>query len=303
MEPQVAHIFAPAKINLSLHVTGQRSDGYHLLDSLVAFADVGDDLSIEKGSKTPFCVSGPEAAGVPESSDNLVLKVAALMNASVHAAFELRKNLPVASGIGGGSADAAAAYRGLVALHTTDSFSPALYDPTTMAEARALLNLGADIPMCLLSQCARIEGIGELITPLPHWPSLHAVLVNPRRSISTPDIFRVLEKRNNPAMPETVPAFSSALECITWLSQRRNDLQAAAIRIEPAVRTVLDTLSKTENCRLARMSGSGATCFGLFVTGDQADDAAQSLRNQYPNWWVKATTLGDQSARALPRVS
>ncbi|MGD9294273.1 MAG: 4-(cytidine 5'-diphospho)-2-C-methyl-D-erythritol kinase, partial [Roseobacter sp.] len=184
--PLSVSVFAPAKVNLTLHVTGKRPDGYHLLDSLVMFADVGDELFIQTGNTISVTTEGPEAAAVPPDMDNLVLKVATLFDEMPGASFVLTKTLPVSSGIGGGSADAAAAFRGLMTFWSGGEVSVELYDPAHTPIAQKLLGLGADIPMCLLSQTARISGIGEDIQPLDGLPPLHAVLVNPRRAVSTP---------------------------------------------------------------------------------------------------------------------
>lgn len=290
-------VFAPAKINLALHVTGQRADGYHLLDSLVTFADVGDVLEMRRGASPTLVAGGPEAAGVPTDGSNLVAKVAALFDDLPDVAFTLTKILPVASGIGGGSADAAAAFRGLMALRQGDPAGDGQGGP---GQARGLLALGADIPMCLSSAAARIGGVGEHIVPLPDFPQLDAVLVNPRRGLSTPAVFKAMTSRDNPAMPEELPEFSGASELIVWLQGKRNDMEAAALLLEPSIAAVTAALKADPGCKLARMSGSGATCFGLYETQKAARRAAADLQRQHPGWWVRATRLGTQTARARP---
>ena len=294
--PQVVEVFAPAKINLTLHVTGRRPDGYHMLDSLVAFADVGDVLRIEPADAVTMIIEGSEAAQLPAGADNLVLKAAALLDGAPKAAFVLTKNLPVASGIGGGSADAAATYRGLSALIDAP--------PSDLQDVRdRLLSLGADVPMCLNSATARIAGIGEQITPVTHMPLLHAVLVNPRVAVATPAVFKAMERRDNPPMTDIPPAFGDAMDCIAWLLAQRNDMQGAATALEPAIAAVQAALECQPACKLARMSGSGATCFGLFENAAAADDAARDLAGRYPHWWVRAARLGTQTGLAAPRVS
>ncbi len=300
----VFRIDAPAKINLTLHVTGQRDDGYHMLDSLVVFADVGDELRMQPANGFTVSIEGPEAAGVPPDADNLVLKVARLFDDVAGASFRLTKNVPVASGIGGGSADAAAAFRGMMCLRSGlkpgDRVPPGLFHS---ASASRLLALGADIPACITSEAVRMQGIGELLTSLRDLPRLSAVLVNPGRPVSTPAIFRALEQKCNPPMPDTLPRFRGVPEFASWLAQQRNDLEPAAVTLEPAISVVLAALSGLDGCLLARMSGSGATCFGLFEDRQAADDAARALRATQPGWWVRSARLGTMTDRALPRIS
>lgn len=268
--------FAPAKINLSLHITGRRPDGYHLLDSLVVFADVGDRLSLRPAPEARLHVGGPMAGGVPIGPDNLVLRAAALMG--VAAEITLDKHLPAAAGIGGGSSDAAACLRALSEM----SGQPLPDD---------VLALGADVPVCLLARAARMRGIGEDVTAVSGLPMLDAVLVNPGVPVSTPAIFRRLVSRDNPAMSEIWPERPDATTLIDWLRAQRNDLQDAAIAEEPVVADVLHAIASTQHCALARMSGSGATCFGLYPDAATAMRAAQALSAAHPGWWVQATRL------------
>lgn len=275
-------VFAPAKINLALHVTGQRADGYHLLDTLVGFASVGDWLELSEGA-TGFSVSGPEAAQVPADGRNSVLAAAGAFGFT--GALHLEKHLPVASGIGGGSADAAAAVRGIVALTGQE--------PAGLA-AR-LLALGADVPMCHASTPARVRGIGEEIAPLP-LPALPVVLVNPRVEVSTPAVFKALTEKGNPPLG----APPAPADLLPWLAARRNDLEPPAIALVPAIGEVLGAL---RNCGagLARMSGSGATCFGIFTDDSKAGTAARALRARHPGWWVAAARLDGQD-RLAPQL-
>lgn len=274
MKARAVHRRARAKINLTLHVTAQRADGYHLLDSLVAFADVGDDIAISPAQDVSLIVDGPLRTGVPTDDRNLVLKAAALFESTQGAQIRLTKNLPNAAGIGGGSADAAAALLSLAEL-----WDAPLPDN--------LIQLGADVPVCMSPMSVRMRGVGEDISPVPPLPPLWAVLVNPRVAVETPPVFKALATKDNPPMMH-IPECASAAEFIDWCKDQRNDLQAPAIALEPIIRDVLDALSST---RLARMSGSGATCFGLCESAKQADKIAKSISKAHPEWWVVSTTL------------
>ncbi|MEM6741719.1 MAG: 4-(cytidine 5'-diphospho)-2-C-methyl-D-erythritol kinase [Pseudomonadota bacterium] len=296
-------VFAPAKVNLTLHITGQRTDGYHLLDTLVAFASVGDLLSLSPSSSASITVEGPEAADVPADAENLALRAAMLALGEHGAALTLEKHLPVASGVGGGSTDAAAALRGALALLDESAHSLLTLGPDILLETRfrPLLKLGADIPMCLLPRPLRARGIGERIA-FVELPPLPAVMVNPRVALSTPDVFRALRTRAHPPMPEELPTFDHAATVIDWLKGQRNDLEEAAKGLTPAINAVMRALSEQPGCGLARMSGSGATCFGLFAAQDDAKAAAAHLGRTHPDWWVAGCILGDQSAVSLPRA-
>jgi 4-diphosphocytidyl-2-C-methyl-D-erythritol kinase len=266
--------FAPAKINLTLHVTGRRADGYHLLDSLVGFAAVGDRITVAAARETSLTVTGPFAADVPQGSDNLVLKAAALMEGP--AKITLDKMLPVASGIGGGSADAAATLRALAKL----SGQP-------LPPTEDVLSLGADVPVCLAGGLVRMQGIGERLTPCApslRWPM---VLVNPGVALSTGSVFGALHRVDNPPMADEI--FDEAYEEFPdWLATQRNDLEVAAMGLAPVIADVLEAVRAEPGCRMARMSGSGATVFGLFDTADQAREAACALEAAHGDWWVKA---------------
>lgn len=288
-------VFAPAKINLTLHVTGQRDDGYHLLDSLVAFAGVGDILEVRQGNACRLTTRGPEAGDVPTDASNLILKVAGLFASGQQAEFSLTKNLPVASGVGGGSADAAAAYRGLVV-----SNKDACDDQAVLS---SLLRLGADIPMCVTCAVARVGGIGERIENIDFLPRMPAVLINPRRAVSTAAVFKAMRKRDNAQMPVRLPKLRSIRDWASWLSHQRNDMEPAAIDLEPEITAVKTVLAAQSDCLISRMSGSGATCFGLFPSPQTAMDAAAKIARAHPQWWVKATELGSQTTRAQPQIS
>ena len=272
--------FAPAKLNLALHVTGRRANGYHDLDSLVVFAGVGDRVSALPAPALTLSVTGPEAAALAGEGDNLVLKAARVMAAGRGAALTLDKVLPVASGIGGGSADAAAALRALARL----------WDCPT-PDAAAVMALGADVPVCLAGQPARMSGLGERLAPVPALPGgLAVVLVNPRIALATPAVFAALERRDNPAMEPMPGAFRDAEALVVWLRRQRNDLEAPAIRLVPAIEAVLAALS-VAGARLVRMSGSGATCFGLHDSVAGAETAAKTIAAREPGWWVRAAPL------------
>ncbi|MGY6706114.1 4-(cytidine 5'-diphospho)-2-C-methyl-D-erythritol kinase [Roseinatronobacter sp.] len=272
-----AHELAPAKVNLSLHVTGQRADGYHLLDSMVVFTQAGDLLEVapERG----LVVTGPEGAGLGGGPDNLVSRAALLMGVS-EPALRLVKRLPVAAGIGGGSSDAAAALRLLATV--TGRPLPPMTD---------ILALGADVPACLTGAPCRMQGIGEVLTPLPPLPPFWLVLVNPRVAVSTPQVFRSLASRNNPPMPADLPHWPDVYALADWLRGQRNDLEAPARGLAPVISQVLRGLAETPDCALARMSGSGATCFGIFPTEQAASAAAHSIQQRHPDWWVCATGI------------
>jgi 4-diphosphocytidyl-2-C-methyl-D-erythritol kinase len=273
---------APAKINLALHVTGRRDDGYHLLDSLVVFARLGDRVSVQRAETDSFAVTGPFAADVPEDVDNLVLRArdrlrTAAGDGAFPVAIRLDKNLPVASGLGGGSSDAAAALRELAGL----------WHVPAAALAAVAARLGADVPMCVKARPLLAKGIGQDIAPARIPFQLPMVLVNPGMPVSTPAVFAALQNRENKEMP-ALPALSSAASLVGWLRITRNDLEAPAQAIAPEIGAALAALT-ARGARLARMSGSGATCFGIFGDAEAATRAADRIRRDRPGWFVAAT--------------
>ncbi|MBV6636776.1 MAG: 4-(cytidine 5'-diphospho)-2-C-methyl-D-erythritol kinase [Mameliella sp.] len=274
MTAQAIEVFAPAKINLTLHVTGQRADGYHLLDSLVMFADVGDCVTVARASEMSLRVTGPMAAGVPDDARNLCWKAAEAFGEPV--AITLDKHLPAAAGIGGGSSDAAAVLRGMEQLFGRLS-------------GVHLPDLGADVPVCMLAHAARMQGIGEQVTPLDLQP-LDVILVNPRVEVSTPAVFKALERRDNPPMTP-MPEGPRSRDVLTWLAEQRNDLEAPASDLRPEIGQVLRELSFLDGVRLVRMSGSGATCFAVFESRGLHEVMAQEMRRNFPQWWVEYATL------------
>jgi 4-diphosphocytidyl-2-C-methyl-D-erythritol kinase len=280
--------FARAKLNLYLHVVGRRADGYHLLDSLVAFAEIGDRVSAAPAADLSLKVGGPFAAQLEDDPErNLVLRsaryLAARCNVAQGAALLLEKHLPVASGIGGGSSDAAAALRALAGLWRCDL---AKLDPSDIART-----LGADVPVCLLNRAAWLGGIGEVIAPAPPLPNCWAVLANPGLALATPAVFRARQG----AFSETArfeSAIADASNLAELLSERRNDLASAALALAPEIGVVLAALAAEPGALLARMSGSGATCFALFAVRDAAETAAMRLAAAHPSWWVAQGKLG-----------
>jgi 4-diphosphocytidyl-2-C-methyl-D-erythritol kinase len=266
--------FAPAKINLALHVTGQRSDGYHLLDSLVVFTGVGDSVTVADAADLILQVTGPYAAALP-ADDNLVLRAARAFGLTRGALVTLDKVLPISSGIGGGSADAAATLRALAAL-----WGVALPAPADM------LAVGADLPVCLAGRPARMMGIGDIVAPLPALPPAWLVLVNPGAGVSTPVVFKALTRKENTPLPRDMPRLKTTADLAAWLMMLRNDLEVPAMAGLPAIGVVKAALSAQQGCLMARMSGSGATCFGLFADPLSAAAAARAIRTAQPAWWV-----------------
>ncbi|TPL98891.1 4-(cytidine 5'-diphospho)-2-C-methyl-D-erythritol kinase [Mesorhizobium sp. B2-3-11] len=283
--PHVRTWAAPAKINLALHVTGRRPDGYHLIESLAVFTRFGDRIEIAPAEGDDFAVSGRYAPDVPPDGDNLVLKArdalrqATGFRSTPPVIIRLEKNLPVASGVGGGSSDAAAVLRGLVDSWGLDIDSAEL--------ARIGLSLGADVPMCLAAKPLVARGIGEELSMVPDFSALGLVLVNPGTPVSTTEIFAALSQRDNgplPPLPRSIEFHSLR----NWLEITRNDLEPAALAMRPAIGRALSWLDKAGS-GFSRMSGSGATCFGLFETGNVAKRAAAEIRSRQPDWFVAAT--------------
>jgi len=260
---------APAKLNLTLHVTGRRPDGYHMLDSLVVFLELGDVVTVAPGPLS-LSLTGPFAQGLAAGPDNLCLRAARL--AGRQARITLEKNLPVASGLGGGSADAAAVLRALGARPPRPEM------------------LGADLPACLAGRPLRMRGLGEVLVPLPPLPDLHVLLVNPGRGLATPAVFGALARRDNPPMPDPLPDFPDAGTLIAFLHGCRNDLEAPAIALMPEIADCLAAI-RAEGAALARMSGSGATCFGLFASAAAARAAGTRIAAANPGWWAAASGL------------
>jgi 4-diphosphocytidyl-2-C-methyl-D-erythritol kinase len=284
---------APAKINLTLHVLGRRAeDGYHVLESLVAFAGVADALTLRPGPDLTLSVSGPTAGPAGPAEDNLVVKAVRALGRHVPGltlgAFHLVKRLPVAAGIGGGSSDAAAALRLVAEANGLPAAHPAL-----MQAAR---DTGADVPVCLAPHARMMRGAGEEVGPPLALPRLAAVLVNPGAAVATAPVFKALglqpgARAGFGADHPSVAAGAPAPDLLALLARARNDLEPPALTVAPVIGTVLAALRALPGCRLARMSGSGATCFALFDTRHAAEAAARALARAQPGWWVCATAL------------
>lgn len=282
---------APAKINLTLHILGRRADGYHELESLVAFSGGGDLLRLEPGAELTLAVDGPTAAAAGDGADNLVLRAARQLAERVPGlrlgAFRLTKRLPVAAGVGGGSSDAAAALR---LLARANNLSPD--DPRLLDAARAT---GSDVPVCLDPRARFMRGAGEEIGERLGLAPLPAVLINPGAPVETRAVFARLglapgERADEGPHPSITPQTSEDT-LLAALRKGRNDMEDAACVDAPVIVDALAVLSAARGCRLARMSGSGATCFALFSTRQAASRAAAVIRKQHPGWWVKAAVL------------
>ncbi|HEV8389066.1 MAG TPA: 4-(cytidine 5'-diphospho)-2-C-methyl-D-erythritol kinase [Dongiaceae bacterium] len=279
-------MLARAKVNLYLHITGRRADGYHLLDSLIVFADTGDEIKLAAADRLQLAIDGPFAAGLEAGPDNLVLRAAhalrELTGTRAGAAIRLTKNLPVASGIGGGSADAAATLDGLCGLWDVA--------PGRAALLRIAATLGADVPVCLDGVPSFVGGIGEELVPARGLPPAWLLLANPGVATPTPAVFKARQGPFSKAArwaepPRDFAAFAARLQASA------NDLTEAAISVTPAIRDVLVALAAVPGCVLARLSGSGATCFGLFPDEPSARTAEAKLRAAHARWWVVAAPM------------
>ena len=279
-------VFAPAKINLYLHITAKRDDNYHLIESLIVFANYGDKITVTPSEKFELQINGQFAPYIKPNNDNLVIKAAMLLakasGIKPTGNIKLTKNLPIASGIGGGSADAAAA---LLALRKLWDIPISNEDMSNLA-----IELGADVAICLHGTASIVTGIGEKINPAPILPKFWLVLVNPNLLVSTAEVFAAYkDKFSTPQPMNTQP--KDLEELISLLSNRGNDLTGASISIAPVIKEVIEVLEATPNTVLSRLSGSGATCFAIFRTKSDAEAAARKLARKYPKWWVRATSL------------
>lgn len=311
---------APAKLNLYLHVTGRRADGYHELDSLVAFAELGDVITLTagaarvalRGADLPpagprLAIAGPFGPALMggNPADNLVMRaahaLAARLGRQADVMIALTKALPVASGIGGGSADAAACLRALARLWGVPTDDPALF--------AVAAGLGADVPVCVAGRSCYFGGIGDVLDEAPELPESHAVLVNPNLPVPTPAVFKAMAAaRAESTAPFSVPARfarkpADVRDLAALLLERANDLTAPALTVAPAISDVLAALKRSAGCLLPRLSGSGATCFGLYGTAQQAEAAAKAIAAAEPGWWVRPTRLRPTppDAPVLPR--
>lgn len=278
--------FARPKVNLFLHITGKRTDGYHVLESLVCFPSGGDRVSVTAGDRLSFTQTGPYAKNMGEAADNLVMKAALLLQQTYGtqngAQIHLEKNLPVASGIGGGSSDAASVLHLLCDLWQLDV---PLNDLCKLGQT-----LGADLPVCLHDGPALMSGIGEVITPVKSLPKLYILLVNPGVEVSTPAAFSKLTRIGGSPDAGSFDDLSCT-DFIDRLKICRNDLQKGAIELVPQIGQALDALQSNDDCLLARMSGSGATCFGLYESLEAAEAAGTEIASHHQNWWVDASLM------------
>jgi 4-diphosphocytidyl-2-C-methyl-D-erythritol kinase len=282
---------APAKVNLTLRVIGRRADGYHDLESLVTFAALGDRLTLTPSDALAVTVTGAGARLTGADADNLVLKAARALAARIaglkSGAFHLEKNIPVAAGLGGGSADAAAALRLLAHANGL-----AADDPRLVEAARAT---GADVPVCLDPRPRVMRGIGDILSAPTPLPRLSALLVNAGIALPTKLVFAGWSPTANQIRAEhhaDLPKIRNELDLLDWLAGQTNDLEAPAIALAPVIAKVLAALRELAGCRLARMSGSGASCFALFLSAAEMSSAAKMLRAKFPDWWVAETLLG-----------
>jgi len=281
-----------AKINLCLHVVGKRSDGFHQLHSLVTFAQFGDDLAIVDhacaGGEDELQIQGEFASLLANDKTNLVLQALgayrkrwpnALTN---NLSLLLTKNLPIASGIGGGSANAASL------LKLVSAISSEKINPEQLQNLAA--DIGSDVPVCLLEKPAIMAGRGENLIPLKNFPTLFAVLANPGIAISTGEVFANLKQAENSAMPD-VPEKFSVEELVSWLHQSRNDLEETAIKLVPEIAQIIEEFQSNPNCIFARMSGSGATVFALFNHMEKAQHGAGAIKAKWPQYWIRPTVF------------
>ena len=267
-----------AKINLALHVTGVKEDGYHILDSIVIFADIFDRLSFKKSRENVLTLTGEFSKSLNVETNSVIQALNLFENVLTDRfSINLEKNLPLGAGLGGGSADAAAVIRFI-----TNYCRHPIPSPKAISK-----KIGADVPVCVLNLASRVEGIGEIVRPIDiSGFNLWIVLVNPRIFVATGSIFEeVIEKHNEPLEPFT--NFRNTDQFIEYLKRQRNDLQSIAVNKWPEIKEVLDTVEKTQDVLLSRMSGSGSTCFGLYRTEDIAKRAARYLNQKSNKWWVK----------------
>ncbi len=281
----IVEVRAPAKINLDLLITGRRADGFHELDSCVVFTEFGDRVRLHHATELSLTIDGPMAAGLDAGQDNLVWRAAKLLAdrlcRSPDVAIHLDKHLPMAAGLGGGSSDAAATLRGLVQLWQVEIDDQALRDLGQ--------ELGADLPVCIYARSARMRGIGERLDPMRGLPELPLLLANARCAVATREVFARLDFEPAPSFRAALPAFPSIVQFTHWLSRYPNELETAAMRIESRIEDTLEVLRALPDCLLARMSGSGATCFGIFEDEAALRRAETELRQLRPDWWIVAT--------------
>ena len=273
------HVRSPAKVNLALKVLGRQPDGFHRISSLVGFTEFGDEIAVRRSNGNSLLVHGPFADAIPHDDENLVLKALGLIAGDHGFIINLVKHIPVAAGLGGGSSNAATAIR--LASKLTGAGLPG---------TEQVSRLGTDIPVCLIGKPAMIGGLGEIVRPLQKSPQLYMLLVNPMVQLSTGLVYQQLgQYSRNPL--EDPPSGCDPGQYIDWLGRQKNDLEKPAMDILPVIGDVLDSIRETSGCLLARMSGSGATCFGLYASSSEADHARKAILSERRGWWSVSTVL------------
>ena len=275
---------ASAKVNLCLQIVGQKSNGFHLLDSIVGFTEFGDHLSFKKSDELELTMKGTFSDQIPVDKSNLIFKAAELLrtinNIKTGAHITLTKNLPPSAGLGGGSSDAAATIRGLSRLWGTD-----------LPEIDDLMKIGSDLPVCINQKTQHMKGFGEVLEEINTFPNLPILLVNPLKKVSTQTVFRMLKKKKNPPLSKYEKLFQAKKDWINWLLLQRNDLMEPAVKVEPVISEVLRLISKQISVEKVSMSGSGATCFGIFENKHDCDLAMKRVRLERPDWWSVSTEI------------
>ena len=275
---------ASAKVNLCLQIVGQKSNGFHLLDSIVGFTEFGDHLSFKKSDELELTIKGTFSDQIPVDNSNLILKAAELLrtinNIKAGAHITLTKNLPPSAGLGGGSSDAAATIRGLSRLWGTD-----------LPEIDDLMKIGSDLPVCINQKTQHMKGFGEVLEEINTFPNLPILLVNPLKKVSTQTVFRMLKNKKNPPLSKYEKLFQAKKDWINWLLLQRNDLMEPAVKVEPVISEVLRLISKQISVEKVSMSGSGATCFGIFENKHDCDLAMKRVRLERPDWWSVSTEI------------
>ena len=275
---------ASAKVNLCLKIVGQKSNGFHLLDSIVGFTEFGDHLSFKKSDELKLTAKGAFSDQIPVDKSNLILKAAELLrtinNIKTGAHITLTKNLPPSAGLGGGSSDAAATIRGLSRLWGTD-----------LPEIDDMMEIGSDLPVCINQKTQHMRGFGEVLEEINTFPNLPILLVNPLKKVSTQTVFRMLKNKKNPPLSKYEKLFQAKKDWINWLLLQRNDLMEPAVKVEPVISEVLRLISKQISVEKVSMSGSGATCFGIFENKHDCDLAMKRVRLERPDWWSVSTEI------------
>ena len=275
---------ANAKVNLCLQIVGQKPNGFHLLDSIVGFTEFGDHLSFKKSDKLELTVQGAFSDKIPVDRSNLILKAAELVrklnNIKTGAHITLTKNLPPSAGLGGGSSDAAATIRGLSRMWGTD-----------LPEIHDLMKIGSDLPVCINQKTQHMKGFGEVLNVVNTFPNLPILLVNPLKKVSTQAVFRKLENKKNSPLSKYEKLFQTKKDWINWLLLQRNDLMEPAVSVEPVISEVLQFISNQISVEKVSMSGSGATCFGVFENNHDCDLAMKKIRRERPEWWSVSTEI------------